>query len=57
MSTHPTAKASLFPLIAAVLAAAILRLRNQAYWRIAEQEAVDQNHDGIPDVYQINLRE
>ena len=38
--------------VAAVTAAAVLRLRNRAYRLIAEQEAVDENHDGIPDVYQ-----
>ncbi|WP_104126984.1 Na+/H+ antiporter NhaA [Cryobacterium sp. Y57] len=39
-------------LLAALLAAVILRLRNQHYGRIAEKEAIDSDNDGIPDVYQ-----
>jgi Na+:H+ antiporter, NhaA family len=38
--------------IASVLAAIILRLRNRAYRRIAEEEAVDLDADGVPDVFQ-----
>ncbi|MCK9896999.1 Na+/H+ antiporter NhaA [Frankia sp. AgB32] len=38
--------------IAALLAGLGLRLRNRAYRRIQEAEAVDRNHDGIPDVYE-----
>ena len=37
---------------ASVLAAIILRLRNRTYRRIAEEEAVDLDADGIPDVFQ-----
>ncbi|WP_072686970.1 Na+/H+ antiporter NhaA [Rhodococcus marinonascens] len=37
--------------IAAILAAIVLRIRNRAYRLIAEQETLDQDHDGIPDVY------
>jgi NhaA family Na+:H+ antiporter len=39
-------------LIAAVLAAVILRLRNRTYRRICEEENVDRDGDDIPDVYQ-----
>ncbi len=38
-------------LLAAVLAAVVLRLRNRVYRRLAEEEARDDDHDGIPDVY------
>ncbi|NEK58276.1 Na+/H+ antiporter NhaA [Geodermatophilus sabuli] len=37
---------------AALLAAVVLRLRNRRYRRIAEEESVDADADGIPDVYQ-----
>ncbi|ELB94776.1 MULTISPECIES: Na+/H+ antiporter NhaA [unclassified Rhodococcus (in: high G+C Gram-positive bacteria)] len=40
--------------VAAVVAAAVLRIRNRAYRLIAEQETVDADGDGIPDVYQHN---
>ncbi|MEV0367330.1 Na+/H+ antiporter NhaA [Nocardia fusca] len=39
-------------LSAALLATILLRLRNRAYRRIAEEETRDDDHDGIPDVYQ-----
>jgi NhaA family Na+:H+ antiporter len=39
-------------LIAAALAAVILRLRNHTYRRICEQEHVDRDGDEIPDLYQ-----
>jgi NhaA family Na+:H+ antiporter len=39
-------------LSSALLATVVLRLRNRRYRRIAEQEAVDADRDGIPDVYQ-----
>jgi NhaA family Na+:H+ antiporter len=38
-------------LAAAALAAVVLRVRNKVYRRICEEEAVDADHDGIPDVY------
>ena len=38
--------------VAAVVAAAVLRIRNRAYRIITEQETVDADGDGIPDVYQ-----
>ncbi|MDX6741929.1 Na+/H+ antiporter NhaA [Actinocorallia sp. A-T 12471] len=39
-------------LTASALAAVILRLRNRAYRRIHEAETRDDDHDGIPDIYQ-----
>lgn len=39
-------------LTAAVLATVVLRLRNRVYRRIAEEEARDDDNDGIPDIYQ-----
>ncbi|MDV8009532.1 Na+/H+ antiporter NhaA [Rhodococcus sp. IEGM 1318] len=38
--------------LAALLASIVLRLRNRAYRSIAENEARDDDGDGIPDVYQ-----
>jgi NhaA family Na+:H+ antiporter len=38
--------------LAALLAAVALRLRNRVYRRLHEAEAADRDHDGIPDVYQ-----
>ncbi|MFI5958035.1 Na+/H+ antiporter NhaA [Cryptosporangium sp. NPDC051539] len=38
--------------LAAILATAILRVRNHVYRRIRQAEAVDADADGIPDVYQ-----
>ena len=38
--------------LAAVLAAVILRLRNRRYRQIAAEERVDVDEDGIPDVYE-----
>ena len=37
---------------AALLAAVLLRLRNRRYRRIHETELRDEDHDGVPDVYQ-----
>jgi NhaA family Na+:H+ antiporter len=37
---------------AALLATVVLRLRNRAYRRLAQAEAVDLDTDGVPDVYQ-----
>ena len=39
-------------LLAALLATVVLRLRNRRYRRIAEEEQVDADQDGVPDVYQ-----
>jgi NhaA family Na+:H+ antiporter len=38
-------------LLAALLATAVLRVRNRVYRRICELESVDADQDGIPDVY------
>jgi NhaA family Na+:H+ antiporter len=38
-------------IVAAGLAAVVLRTRNQRYRRICEAEALDDDEDGIPDVY------
>jgi Na+:H+ antiporter, NhaA family len=38
-------------LIAAALAAIVLRLRNRHYRALCGLEEIDQDHDGIPDVY------
>ena len=39
-------------LIAAVLAAVLLRRRNGIYRRLYEEETLDADTDGIPDIYQ-----
>ena len=39
-------------LIAALLSAVVLRLRNRHYRRIAAEESADVDGDGVPDVYQ-----
>jgi NhaA family Na+:H+ antiporter len=39
-------------LIAAALAAVVLRLRNRHYRRLHEEETRDLDNDGVPDVYQ-----
>ncbi|GAA5140488.1 Na+/H+ antiporter NhaA [Nocardioides marinquilinus] len=39
-------------LLAALLATVVLRLRNRVYRRLWEAEQVDDDQDGIPDVYQ-----
>ncbi|MFI5955306.1 Na+/H+ antiporter NhaA [Cryptosporangium sp. NPDC051539] len=39
-------------LIAAILAAVLLRLRNRTYRRLKEEEERDDDRDGIPDVYE-----
>jgi len=38
-------------LLAAILAGLLLRSRNRVYDRLAEQERVDGDRDGVPDVY------
>lgn len=57
--THPSphidhAKIAIFTasVLAALLATAILRVRNRHYRLIAEQESIDEDSDGIPDVYE-----
>ncbi|MGY1811659.1 Na+/H+ antiporter NhaA [Blastococcus sp. SYSU D00820] len=39
--------------VAALLAAVVLRTRNRRYRRMFEEEQVDRDADGIPDVYQV----
>jgi NhaA family Na+:H+ antiporter len=39
-------------LLAAALAAVVLRLRNRHYRSICDEESRDDDHDGIPDVYE-----
>ena len=40
-------------LAAAMLAAFVLRLRNRHYRNVYEEESRDDDHDGMPDVYQV----
>lgn len=40
-------------LLAAALAAVVLRLRNRHYRAVCEAETVDSDDDGVPDVYQV----
>jgi NhaA family Na+:H+ antiporter len=42
-------------LLAATIAAVILRLRNRVYRRLCEAEEVDTDNDGTPDVYEADL--
>ncbi len=44
-------------LLAAVLATLVLKPRDRVYRRIREAETRDDNHDGIPDVYEEDGRE
>jgi NhaA family Na+:H+ antiporter len=39
-------------LVAAALAAVVLRMRNAVYRRIEDKERADADHDGIPDVFE-----
>ncbi|GGP00572.1 Na+/H+ antiporter NhaA [Wenjunlia tyrosinilytica] len=39
-------------LIAAVLSSLLLKLRNRRYREICEEEERDEDHDGIPDIYE-----
>ena len=39
-------------LLAALLAGVLVRSRDKVYRRVAAAEAVDEDHDGVPDVYQ-----
>ena len=39
-------------LVAALLATVVLRARNRVYRRLCALESIDDDHDGIPDVYQ-----
>ncbi len=39
-------------LVSAVLAGILVKARDRVYRRICEAESVDEDHDGVPDVYQ-----
>jgi NhaA family Na+:H+ antiporter len=39
-------------LLAALLASVLLATRNAAYRRIEQQETLDADRDGVPDIYQ-----
>jgi Na+:H+ antiporter, NhaA family len=39
-------------LLAAVAGGALLRIRHRHYQRLSDEENLDEDHDGIPDVYQ-----
>ncbi|AUZ86821.1 sodium:proton antiporter, partial [Arthrobacter agilis] len=39
-------------LTAALLSSVVLRTRNRHYRRIEEQETVDTDHDGVPDLFE-----
>ena len=40
------------PVAAALLAAILLRARNRRYRALWQEENIDQDHDGIPDIYE-----
>ena len=42
-------------LLAAAIAAVILRLRNRIYRKLCEAEEMDSDHDGTPDVWETNV--
>ncbi|MGE0295981.1 Na+/H+ antiporter NhaA [Pseudonocardia sp.] len=44
-------------LVAALLATVVLRIRNAHYRRLCDEEERDDDHDGIPDVYERDARE
>jgi NhaA family Na+:H+ antiporter len=44
-------------LVAAALAAVVLRLRNRVYRGLCEEEEVDADQDGVPDVFEDPLRD
>ncbi|MCP9618960.1 Na+/H+ antiporter NhaA [Nocardia otitidiscaviarum] len=56
-SDHIKAAVLVGSLIAAVLAAVLVKRRNGIYRRLYEAENIDENADGIPDVYQRNPQE
>ncbi len=49
---HVKAAVLVGSLIAAALAAFLLRRRNTIYRRLCEEESLDEDADGIPDIYQ-----
>ncbi|MFF5455093.1 Na+/H+ antiporter NhaA [Streptomyces sp. NPDC012950] len=53
---HVKAAVLIGSLVAAALAALLLRRRNRVYRRLYEDEERDEDADGIPDVYQVGAR-
>ncbi|WP_407555501.1 Na+/H+ antiporter NhaA [Streptomyces sp. Pv4-95] len=51
-SEHVKAAVLIGSLIAAALAALLIKRRNRIYRRLYEEETRDDDHDGIPDIYQ-----
>src|SRR3712207_7053486 len=45
-------RSTLFPYTTLFRSAVVLRIRNAVYRRICEEEARDDDRDGIPDVYE-----
>ncbi|WP_306359283.1 Na+/H+ antiporter NhaA [Nocardia sp. CC227C] len=56
-SDHIKAAVLVGSLIAAVVAAVLVKRRNGIYRRLYEAENIDEDADGIPDIYQRNQRE
>lgn len=54
---HVTVAVLAGSLLSALLAAVILRLRDRAYRRLREEESIDRDHDGVPDVYEDGARD
>jgi NhaA family Na+:H+ antiporter len=52
LGEHVKAAVLIASLAAALLAAVLLRLRNRVYRRLYEAENLDEDADGIPDIYQ-----
>ncbi|TJZ42853.1 Na+/H+ antiporter NhaA [Streptomyces piniterrae] len=44
-------------LLAAVVACVLLKLRNNKYRKLCEEEERDEDHDGIPDIYELDKPE
>jgi NhaA family Na+:H+ antiporter len=55
LTEHVKAAVLLGSLTAAALAALLLRRRNRVYQRLYEEEERDDNADGIPDIYQVDI--
>lgn len=51
-NAHVTIAVLTGSVVAAALAAVLLRLRNRRYRRMCDEETRDDDHDGVPDVYQ-----
>jgi Na+:H+ antiporter, NhaA family len=44
-------------LVAASIAAVVLRLRNRVYRRLCDAEEVDTDRDGVPDAFEESVRD